>query len=146
MANQSEYLFNKNLRTNLAAYKFHFHRIENHGIEPGMPDIFFLLPNGAAGWIECKIERQLTKKIAYEKAQPAWLCDYWRHGGFCCTLLYLESSSEIIYIPGNESAKASADLSTAHTYSISFMDSVQGWNILAEYLRRQASQRFHPFS
>jgi hypothetical protein len=111
-----EYKFNQEIREQLSEFYFHFYRVENHSMEPGMPDIHFLTADGLSGWIEVKDSDsgmvKMPSKVKYEKGQVPWLVEYDKRGGFCCTIIryYLEGKVWIGVIAGKDSAVAEQSL------------------------------------
>lgn len=112
---KKEYVFNKLLREELKLLGFNFWRVENHGIDPGMPDLHFVTTERLCGWIEVKDEPSMPRRIAYERNQPTWLIDYSQSGGFCCTVVNIQNENALLYIAAEESLRASQSIrDTSH--------------------------------
>ena len=88
----SEAQFWQEIRKNCTTISFY--RVEN-SCDPGMPDVHFITPKGAAGWAELKYIPKSTHKVKMQSGQPKWLFEYSKSGG--CALILVRVGSELIY-------------------------------------------------
>jgi hypothetical protein len=104
--------FNHTFRLEMTQQGFYMIRVESHSTSPGIPDNHFVCPDGVSGWVEIKQTPTYPRGVPFEPKQAVWHYTYAVSGGLVSTVMYVQDTHEVIWIPGRASLQAEKDWRT----------------------------------